>query len=49
MMRLPAYDHDYLDPRMKDFIAFRSALRNEGHTFSQEVEAILYTTFRRSS
>lgn len=44
-MRLPAYDHDYIDPRMKDFIAFRTALTNEGYTFSDETVAILYTTF----
>lgn len=47
-MKLPSYDHDYIDPLIKDFIAFRTAIRNEEHIFSEEVEAILYTVFRQS-
>ena len=46
-MKMPAYDHNYIDPRMKDFIAFRSAIRNEGYTLNSETEAIIYIAFRR--
>ena len=47
-MKLPSYDHDYVDSRMKDFIAFRTAITNEGYAFSEETVAILYTVFRCS-
>ena len=45
--RTTQYGKEYLTDRMADFIAFRSALRDMGHTFSDVGEILLYQTFRR--
>ena len=41
------YDAEYINEKMSDFIEFRSALRDQGHIFSDVGEILLYQTFRR--
>ena len=43
------YNKGYIVNKMADFIEFRTALRDAGHTYSQESEILLYSMWRRQS
>ena len=41
------YDAECINEKMADFIEFQSALRDQGHTFSDVGEILLYQVFKR--
>jgi len=40
------YDPEHIKEKMTDFLEFRDALRDMGHSFSEESEVSLYALWR---